>query len=146
MLLTLTWLILLEPAWQTTSRLRGSLPQLRAQAAQLDAVVQEARELKRQAGNDAALSTPMPAALQASLAQAGLGDGLAAVNAVSASEWRVELDNAPVQALLMWLQGLAFELRLQASAVELERPVAENGKLLSGSVSGTVTLTRAEQP
>lgn len=142
-LLALVWLVLLEPAWQTTTRLRTALPPLRAQAAQLDAVIQEAQELKRQAGSDAAAPAQMQPALQASLAQAGLG-AVATATTLSDKQWQVDLEHAPAEAVVLWLQGLPFELRVQATEVALQRPTGENGRPLAGMVSGTVSLGTAQ--
>lgn len=136
--LTLVWLLLLEPALQATQRLRQSLPALRAQAAQVDAVVREARTLQRQGGG-AATPQALQSDLEASLAMAGLTD-VASIAALEPGQWQVTVQQAPAQALIQWLQSLPFELRIQASHVTLHRPTRDNGAVLSGMLSGTVTL------
>ena len=138
--LTLVWLLLLEPALQTTQRLRQSLPALRAQAAQVDAVVREAKALQRQGGG--ADAPAQQSDLEASLAMAGLTE-VASIDATEPGQWRVTVEQAPAQALIQWLQSLPFELRIQPGHVALQRPARDNGTLLSGMLSGTVTLTHA---
>lgn len=140
--LAVIWLVLLEPALETTSRLRASLPVLRAQAAQVEIVIAEARELSRQAGTGATFA-PSTTALNDSLQRAGLSDSttLAALDALS---WEVTFVQAPLEPILLWLRDLPFELRLRAAEADLSRSPGEAGPPVAGLVSGTVMLTAAE--
>ncbi|MCK9509902.1 MAG: type II secretion system protein M [Pigmentiphaga sp.] len=137
--LALVWLMLFEPAWQAVNRWRSALPQLSAQAAQLDAVLRETRELQRQAGRGQADASGMAGALEESLLRAGLAD-VATLSQPAADRWSVALEQAPVLPTLEWLQALPFELRLQAEGVSLQRSADADGRVLAGRLSGEIQL------
>lgn len=137
----LAWTVALQPALHTVERLDTALPRLRADAARLDAVIQEARRLGATTRPQAPAAGQMPQALRDSLTQAGLAQA-ASVTAASAETWQISLDRAPVQEALAWLQDMPSVLRLQATQASLHRPVDEQGRMLSGVVSGTVTVAQ----
>ncbi|MGE4337319.1 MAG: type II secretion system protein GspM [Pigmentiphaga sp.] len=137
--LAIVWLLLFEPAWQSVNRWRSALPQLSAQAAQLDAILREARDLQRQAGKGQADASGMAEALDDSLLRAGLAD-VATLSQPAADRWTVALEHAPVVPTLEWLQTLPFELRLQAEGASLQRSADADGRLLAGRLSGEIQL------
>lgn len=138
----LIWLVLLEPALNTTARLRASLPNLRAQAAQVDVIIAEARELGQQAGIGAT-GTASTAGLTDSLRRAGLDD-TASLTALDSRHWEVSFTQAPMESILLWLRDVPFELRLRATRAELSRSATEPAR--PGLVSGSVTLSAEEMP
>lgn len=131
----LTWQLLLLPALDTTRTVSAALPALRADAARLDAIVAQARELQKRPG---ATASATAADLADSLARAGL-QAHAEVTP-EADGWRVRLAEAPVGAALAWLDDAADALRLRARDVTLERVADEAGAVLPGVVSGSVLL------
>jgi len=140
----LIWLVLLEPAIETTNRLRTNLPTLRAQAAQVEVVIAEARELGRQAGTGATFA-PSTTALVGSLRRAGL-EATTTVIALDAVNWEITFAGASMEAILLWLRDVPFELRLRATEADLSRSPGEDGQPVAGLVSGTATLAAAESP
>lgn len=137
--LAIVWLLLFEPAWNTVQRWRTTLPQLNAQAAQLDAILAEARELQRSAGAGQLPLAEVGAAITESLQRAGLAS-TASVTQTEPERWQVTLEQAPVGATLGWLQTLPFELRLPATEVLLERAAGPDGRRLAGRLSGHIIV------
>jgi general secretion pathway protein M len=135
----LIWVMALQPAMQTVERLGTALPRLRADAARLDAVIREARQLSAASRPQVLTAGQTPQALREALEQAGLAQ-TASVILASAGTWQILLDRAPVQEALAWLQDMPFVLRLQATEVSLHRSVDEQGRMLSGVVSGSITV------
>jgi general secretion pathway protein M len=138
-MMTVAWLVALQPALQTVERLDAVLPRLRADAARLDAVIQEARQLGTASMPWTAPAARTPQALRETLVQARLGEA-ATVAVAAADRWTVSLDRAPVQEVLAWLLDLPSVLHLQTRGASLRRPVDEQGRMLSGVVSGTITV------
>lgn len=138
------WLLLLEPALKTVTRLQATLPALRAQAAQVDVIIAEAQGLSREAGIGATLA-PSTAALTDSLRRAGLID-TATLDALDSRTWEVGFAQTPMEPILLWLRDLPFELRLRATRADLGRSAGDDGKPVAGLVSGAVTLSAEELP
>lgn len=117
-LLALLYLIAIEPAWRARERLRVELPGLRAQAAEVDALAQEARQLT---SRGVAVESPVAAktALERSLARANLGGARVAV----LDERRVAVSAAtvPVTQWLTWVEEAARESRLRIATVRITR-------------------------
>lgn len=139
--IALVWTLGVEPAWQTVTRLGTGLPALRAQAAQVDALIAESRTLQGSAAAGQAVDD-LALELTDSLRRAGLAESVTLTQA-DAGTWTAEVDAAPIEPLMRWLQDLPFTLRLQPAAVELTRPAGEDGRARSGVVSGAVTLAAA---
>ncbi len=139
--IALTWVLAIEPAWQTVDRLGTSLPALRAQVAQVDAVLAEARTLQAAPGT-ALVGGDTLADITDSLRMAGIADQ-ATVTAADADTWQVELQAAPIEPLMRWLQDLPFTQRLQPVTLDLARPVGDDGRPRAGLVSGSLSLARA---
>ena len=139
--IALVWTLGIEPAWQTVTRLGTGLPALRAQAAQVDALIAEARTLQGAAAQGEATGD-MPTELADSLRRAGLAE-VVTLTAADANTWTAEVSAAPIEPLMRWLQDLPFALRMQPVTVELDRPVGDDGRPRSGVVSGAVSLAPA---
>lgn len=144
-LLAIIWLVLLEPAWNTVRRLNTAMPQLHAQAAQLDAILSEARELQGQAGQQQLTAQNMPEEITASLQRAGLADFSSLAPEPIDGPWRIDFEAAPVAATFSWLQSLPFELRLRTTELELQRSLGPEGRQLAGRLSGHLMVDSAQE-
>lgn len=132
--LTLIFLIGIEPAWRTRTKLGADLPQLRAQAAELDQLAAEAKKLKLRTRT---LESPEQtrAALTRFLGEKG----------VSGAQIRDEGDRMIVSAKridaaawLAWLKDTTSELPLRIAAARMS-------KVGTGMVDAEVTLAPAGQ-
>lgn len=117
-LLALLYLAAIEPAWQMRARLGTELPRLRAQAAEIDALAQEAKRLMSRGvaveSVDAART-----ALEQALAQANLGGVRVAV--LDDRRISVSANGVPVTQWLAWAEQAARESRLRIAAVRISR-------------------------
>jgi general secretion pathway protein M len=117
-LLALLYLVAIEPAWKARERLEAELPRLRSQAAEVDALAQEA---KRLAGRGAAVESAAAAkvALEQSLARANLTGVSVAV--LDERHLAVSAKAVPVTQWLAWAEEAARESRLRISDVRISR-------------------------
>jgi general secretion pathway protein M len=133
-LAAILYAVAIEPAWKTRARLAVELPLLRAQAAEVDALALEARQLGARAA--APLSpAALKAALEQSLAAAQIRE--ARVSAPDERRILVSVPAAPVTPWLAWLEQAARESRLRIARVEMSQAGAR------GIVICEVTLERA---
>ncbi|RYF73771.1 MAG: DUF4336 domain-containing protein, partial [Comamonadaceae bacterium] len=139
---SLIYLMLIQPAWRTLDRHAQELPGLRAQAARVDALVQESLALGGQRNARIA-----PQALQnelaASLTRAALGGAytVTALEEPDAHRWQIALTEVTAAALFDWMGNAPSQLRLTLTQVDLTRAVGTSGKALPGKASGTLVLT-----
>ena len=133
-LLTLIFLIGIEPAWRTRAKLGADLPRLRAQAAELDQLAAEAKKLKL---HTRTLESPEQtrAALTRFLSEKG----------VNGAQIRDEGERVVVSAKrtdaaawLAWLKDTTNELPLRIAAARMS-------KVGTGMVDAEVTLAPAGQ-
>jgi general secretion pathway protein M len=129
LLLALVYLLLVAPALEGRAQLRRSLPQLRQQAAQLQALAQEASALN---GQPVPQVPPMTReTLLASLATHGL---TAQPPSMTGEYAKLQLSNASFANLVMWLDALRRENRIAVQdAVFTALPAA-------GQVDASLTL------
>ena len=138
----LLWVLALRPAVQTIQSAQQRLPVLQAQAAQLAAVIFEAKAL-----GDSRRGV-MPAgdteqALLNSLRTAGL-DTVSVLGRPTnvdpaQMQWRVELANAPAGRVMEWLANLPFMVQTRTQLVDLARSNVD-GRDRPGQLSGVVVL------
>jgi len=146
--LALLWLIGLKPPLESIERAREQLPRLRAEAAEIDALILEAGALqRRQSGRSDAAD--LPQALQMSLRRAGLEDSVSFAGDATplnpaAPVWEVSVHDASAARLMEWLADLPHLLHLQVTAVELSRSRIE-GRDRPGQVSGRITLQQPQK-
>jgi general secretion pathway protein M len=126
---TLGYLILIAPALEGRAQLRRSLPQLRQQAAQLQALAQEATALN---GQPAPQVAPMTReALSSSLGTRGL---TAQSLSMTGEYAKLQLNNASFANLVIWLDAQRRENRVAVQdAVITALPAA-------GQVDASLTL------
>ena len=137
---TLAFTILIEPALNTTRKLRDELPQLRGQAAAVANAATQATALR---GKAAAPAATLPAAVDigASLERAGLpADHWTLDHPGQGDSVKLSLTEIPSSALLRWLENAAGDWGLAVKEVELTRAANANGRPLPGLVNGSVTL------
>lgn len=142
---SVVWLVLLEPALDTTQRLHRTLPELRAQAAQLDAIINETHALQRAAPTQG--SAPNRAELQLALIDSLQRNALANaehVQNVAPDEWTIIIENAAADAWLTWLQMAPLELRLIPVQLDIQAATDAEGRALPGLVTGAIRLARSD--
>ncbi len=132
--------VLIEPALDTTRKLRDELPLLRTQAASVADLAAQAAALRGKAAAPAA-TLPTATDIGASLERAGL----------PADHWKLDhpgqgdsvtlaLTDIPSSALLRWLENAAGDWGLTVKDVDLTRAANANGRPLPGLVNGSLTL------
>ena len=137
------FLLAVRPAWRDIARWQDELPRLRAQAATVDALVQEAQALRRSQAARVPLSA-MEDELRASLERAGLGDSHRIASREDGRSWDVEFENIPTGALFDWLMHGPSLLRLRLEQAHIERPRDALGKPAAARASATVRLRAPE--
>jgi general secretion pathway protein M len=116
--LAILYLVALEPAWNARTRLAAELPRLRAQAAEVDALAQEAKRLaSRGVAADSAGAARV--ALEQGLARSNLGGVRVAV--LDERRLTVSASGVPVTQWLAWTEEAARESRLRIAAVRISR-------------------------
>lgn len=133
--LALFYLVLLEPALEGREQLRRSLPELRQQAAQLEALAGEARAV---ASQPAPVVTPVTReSLTASMSARGLNP---ASLSVSGEYTKVQLSNVSFANLMAWLDAQRLESRLMVQDAQFSAQTA------LGQVDATLTLRQGGGP
>lgn len=125
--LALAYLLLIEPAWQGIGRLERALPQQRAKAAELDALLNEVRSLKSRPQVATVSATEARGALEASLKRAGLK--AARVVPLSDGDIQLTFANVPYGTWAAWLANSERELGARAMAVSVTAKDAPAGNV-----------------
>jgi len=116
---------LIEPAFTSIAGLQRSLPNARAQAAQLDALLAEARALKARPAVASSGGAEAPAAVEQSLA----GAGLKAARVVPLANGALQLTftNIPYATWAVWLANAEREFGMHAVAVTVKATATPGG-------------------
>jgi general secretion pathway protein M len=109
------YLALIDPAYSAIARLQRSLPNARAQSAQLNALLAEARALKSRPAVASAGGSDTPAAIEQSLAAAGLK--AARVVPLANGALQLTFSNVRYAAWSVWLASAERELGMHAVSV-----------------------------
>jgi len=115
LLAVVAYLLLIEPAWTGIGRLEKSLPQQRASAAELDALLGEVKALKTRPQVATVSASESRGALEASLARAGLK--AARIVPLADGDVQMTFSNVPYSSWAPWLAGIERELGARATAV-----------------------------
>ena len=107
--------MLIEPAWSGIGRLERSLPQQRAQAAELESLLGEVKGLKSQPQVATVSSAEVKGAIETSLGRAGLK--LTRMVPLSEGDIQLTFTNVPYGAWATWLAGIERELGARATSV-----------------------------
>jgi general secretion pathway protein M len=121
--LALLFLVAIEPAWNARARLAAELPRLRAQLAEIQALGQEAGELKGR-GVAAESADAARAALEQSLARAGLPATRIAV--LDERQLAVSAEGVSISQWLAWAEEAARDARLRIAAARISRGQARS--------------------
>ncbi len=115
LLAVILYLMAIEPAWTGIGRLEKSLPQQRANAAELEALLGEVKALKARPAVATMSATDARAALESSLAKAGIK----ATRVVPLSDGDIQLtfSDVPVSKWAPWLANAERELGARSTAV-----------------------------
>ena len=138
LVLVLLWMLGVEPALEGRERWRKDLPQLRADAAQVQALAQQLAAAPPRAAGSAASPTVDKATLESGLAAQGLkAQSLSVQDAGGVLLVRVNFDDVSFSALTEWLQQQQRTLQLSVS----EASVTARERL--DRVDARLTLRRA---
>jgi general secretion pathway protein M len=115
LLAVVAYLIAIEPAWTGIARLEKSLPQQRANAAELEALLAEVKALKGRPAVATMSAADARGALENSLTKAGIK----ATRIVPLSDGDVQLtfSDVPVSKWAPWLASVERELGARSTAV-----------------------------
>jgi general secretion pathway protein M len=113
--LVIAYLMLIEPAATGIARLERGLPQARAQAAQLDALISEVKALKGRPQ----VATVSPSEARASLEKSLAAAGLKAARIVPLADGDLQLtfSNVPFAGWALWLSSIERELGARTMGV-----------------------------
>jgi general secretion pathway protein M len=114
-LLTLLYLMLVEPAWSGIRQLERALPQSRAQSGQLDALLNEVKTLKSRPP----VATVAPSEARGAVEKSLSGAGLKATRIVPLADGDLQIGfaNVPYAQWTAWLAGIERELGARALRV-----------------------------
>lgn len=113
------YLLLIDPAWTGSHALERSLPSVRTQAAQLDSYLAEANALKSRPQVALVGATEARAAIEKSLAAAGLK--ATRTLALSDTDTQLSFTNVPYASFTAWLAETERTLGLRAYSVSAKR-------------------------
>lgn len=130
LLLALLYGLAWSPISEGRKKLSRSLPQLRADAAQMRASAQEIAGL--QANTGAALGDARQA-VESGLQSANLRDKVSAIDRIDAQRVRLTLNGIPFDSMLMFLETMQAQQHLRVETLQIQ--AAESGR-----VKGSLTL------
>ncbi|WP_374359394.1 type II secretion system protein GspM [Pseudoduganella danionis] len=124
--------VLVGPALEGRDKLRKALPELRQQAAELQALAAQAAALRNQ--NSIAPSPMSRDTLNSSLTTRGLNPQSLAITGEYA---KVQLNGVPFAALVVWLDAVRVESKIQLQDASISAQDA------AGMVNATLTLRQS---
>ncbi|HUQ74110.1 MAG TPA: type II secretion system protein GspM [Burkholderiales bacterium] len=130
-LLTALYLLAIEPAWRARARLGSELPRLRSEAAEIEALGQDAKKLRTRS-----LVVDSPAQAKAGVVKLLAEKNLTPTSVQETDDQRlvVSVRRADAASYLAWLRDTSSEMPLRISAARVSRAA-------SGVVDAEVTLT-----
>jgi general secretion pathway protein M len=117
MVLVVGYLVLIEPAWTGITRLERTLPQLRANAAELESLLSEVRALRSRAGVASISGAEARGAIDTSLARSGVK--AARVVPLADGDMQLTFSDVSFGHWAPWLAGIERELGARATAVNI---------------------------
>ena len=115
LLAVIVFLLLIEPAYRGIGRLERSLPQQRAGAAELEALLSEVKAMRARPQVASVSSSEVRAAVEASLGRAGIK--AARVVPLSDGDLQLTFSDVPYGSWAPWLGGIERELGARATSV-----------------------------
>ena len=117
LLAVIVFLLLIEPAYKGMGRLERSLPQQRAGAAELEALLTEVKAMRARPQVASVTSSEVRAAVDASLGRAGIK--AARVVPLSDGDLQLTFSDVPYGSWAPWLAGIERELGARATSVTI---------------------------
>lgn len=127
LLAVLVYLIAIEPAWTGIARLERSLPQQRANAAELEALLAEVKATRSRPAVATMSAADARGALESSLARAGLK--AARIVPLSDGDVQLTFSDVPVSKWAPWLANAERELGARSTAVTVTGRDATPGNI-----------------
>lgn len=127
LLAVLVYLIAIEPAWTGIARLERSLPQQRANAAELEALLAEVKATRSRPAVATMSAADARSALESSLARAGLK--AARIVPLSDGDVQLTFSDVPVSKWAPWLANAERELGARSTAVTVTGRDATPGNI-----------------
>lgn len=121
------YLVAIEPAWTGIARLERSLPQQRANAAELEALLAEVKALKARPAVATMSAADARGALESSLGKAGLK--AARIVPLSDGDIQLQFSDVPVSKWAPWLASVERELGARSTAVTVTGREATPGNV-----------------
>ena len=115
LLAVIVFLLLIEPAFKGIGRLERSMPQQRAAAAELEALLSEVKSMRARPQVASVSSTEVRAAVESSLGRAGIK--AARVVPLSDGDLQLTFSDVPYGSWAPWLAGIERELGARATSV-----------------------------
>lgn len=112
------YLLAIEPAWRTRARLDQALPQLRAQAMELDALAAEAKKLRTRTRN---VASPGEARAAAARLAAQHGIAASALREEGGERLVLTLRRTDAARVLAWVKDASTTLPLRVVAARIVR-------------------------
>ena len=112
------YVLALEPAWRARARLSGELPRLRAEAAEMDALAQEAKKQRTRT-----LAVESPEQVKAALTRLLAEKHIAGASIRDGDDRRLLLSvkRAEAAAWLAWMKDVSSELPLRVATARITR-------------------------
>ena len=126
-LAVIIYLVAIEPAWTGIARLERSLPQQRANAAELEALLAEVKALKARPAVATMSAADARSALESSLGKAGLK--AARIVPLSDGEIQLQFSDVPVSRWAPWLASVERELGARSTVVTVTGREATPGNV-----------------
>jgi general secretion pathway protein M len=123
----IVYLVAIEPAWTGIARLERSLPQQRANAAELEALLAEVKALKGRPAIATMSAGDARSALEGSLSRAGLK--AARIVPLSDGDIQLQFSDVPVSRWAPWLANVERELGARSTAVTVTGREAAPGNV-----------------
>lgn len=115
LLAVVVFLLLVEPAYTGIGRLQRSLPQQRAGAAELEALLSEVKAMRARPQVASVSAADVRASVDASLARAGIK--AARIVPLSDGDMQLTFSDVPFANWAPWLAGIERELGARATSV-----------------------------
>jgi general secretion pathway protein M len=127
LLAVVIYLVAIEPAWTGIARLQKSLPQQRANAAELEALLAEVKALKGRPAVATMSAGDARSALESSLGKTGLK--AARIVPLSDGDIQLQFSDVPVSKWAPWLASVERELGARSTAVTVTGREATPGNV-----------------
>jgi len=127
LLIAVLYLMLIEPAFTGIRRLERALPQQRAQAAEVDALLAEVKTLRAKPQAATVSPAEVRGAIEASLGRAGLK--ASRMVPLADGDMQMSFTDVPYGAWALWLAGIERELGARTTSVVVNGKPATPGNV-----------------